>query len=59
MVYIDLPSLTPGSDVYTGIVAHELQHLVDYNGDGNGELVGQRGIVGGGRRSGADRELNE
>ena len=44
MVYIDLPSLTPGSDIYTGIVAHELQHLVDYNGDGNEELWVNEGL---------------
>lgn len=44
MVYIDLPSLTPGSAVYIGILAHELQHLVHSNGDPDEELWVNEGL---------------
>ncbi len=33
MVYLDLPSLEPGSDIYDSILAHELQHLIHFNGN--------------------------
>ena len=33
MVYIDSPSLTPGSDAYDSVLAHELQHLIHFNGN--------------------------
>lgn len=44
MVYLDLPSLTPGSDTYIGILAHELQHLVHSNGDPDEELWVNEGL---------------
>jgi immune inhibitor A len=44
MVYIDLSSLTPGSETYIGILAHELQHLVDFNGNPDQELWVNEGL---------------
>ncbi len=44
MVYLDLQSLTPGSDVYVAVLAHELQHLVHYNGDPDEELWVNEGL---------------
>ena len=44
MVYIDLPSLRPGGLLYTGVLAHELQHLVLWSNDPSEELWVNEGL---------------
>jgi immune inhibitor A len=44
MVYISVAGTRPGSDAYNGLVAHELQHLVHWNGDPTEETWVNEGL---------------
>ena len=46
MVYLDVSGTRPGSDAYNGLVAHELQHLVHWNGDPSEETWVNEGLSG-------------
>jgi hypothetical protein len=44
MVYLDLPSMQPGSATYDSVLAHELQHLIHFNGDRYEQLWVNEGL---------------
>lgn len=44
MIYLDTSGMRPGSDAYNGLVAHELQHLVHWNGDPSEEVWVNEGL---------------
>jgi immune inhibitor A len=44
MIYLDIGSAKLGSDDYNGLVAHELQHLVHWNGDPTEEVWVNEGL---------------
>jgi immune inhibitor A len=44
MVYLSVAGTRPGSDAYNGLVAHELQHLVHWNGDPSEETWVNEGL---------------
>jgi immune inhibitor A len=44
MVYLSVAGARPGSDTYNGLVAHELQHLVHWNGDPTEEVWVNEGL---------------
>jgi immune inhibitor A len=44
MIYLNVTGTRPGSDAYNGLVAHELQHLVHWNGDPSEEVWVNEGL---------------